>query len=917
MPPSQLKRLKASLREQGIVGPQKSKKQKKQNAQNGVGKDKRVHRTEALNAIRDQFNPFEYKWSKGPKFEATTVQGSNATKGAVIGRSHVGKARAEDNDVSYFMAHKNKAGGIIDKRFGENDPTMDPEEKMLHRLTQVAERKNRRSLFDLDDDEPGQLTHMGQSLSLDGPTIRDDFDEADLQDDDEDTSDARTLKRVRTEEDGDLEVEEQEGMPERKKSKQEVMKEVIAKSKLHKYERQTAKEDDDDMRIELDKGLSGLHDLLRGIPSKTQLKVDDAGMDPERMALLLDEKAKTDKEYDLRLRQLALDARSKPTERTKTDEETAEDIARMFKDREAKRLKEQERQERKLRAMLDGDEDDAEEEDKGDDLDKIPDSNQENDIFADEEDNFGFGSGIQGPNVDIGVEDEDEFEIDDDLVAESVSGEEFSNDSGSEADEIKEEVEEDDDFVKDLLTEGESRRPAFLTGANAPLPEVVLPEKNGVDGNLAYTFECPQSKEDFLAVTNGTDILDLPMIIQRIRLQYDAKLKPENKPKLGKFAVALIDYISYLANRKIPAPMSVLENSIRHIHSLAKTGHALEIGTGFLCHLTDMSESRSRELNSGDLVLLTAIGSTFDTTDHFHDIVMPAMLTMDRYLSLKVPRDLSDFATGAYVTTLCLQYVQRSERYVPSVMNFIENSLSVLAPIPMSKLPGGFPCHEPRTAVRIQDSSATIRGLNFVDCRPQENMEAKELESLKLAVLNINLKLANAALNVWGKQPSTFEIFEPVLKILEHLESKKCRTALPKAIQTPITKFAEKLNVCLSLAQLSRRPLELHHHKPLAIKMAIPKFEESYNPNKHYDPDRERTENAKLQKELKREKKGAVRELRKDAKAIATENLRQKREKDAAYDKKYKRLIAEIQGEEGHEAKAYEREKEWRKKGKK
>ena len=47
----------------------------------------------------------------------------------------------------------------------------------------------------------------------------------------------------------------------------------------------------------------------------------------------------------------------------------------------------------------------------------------------------------------------------------------------------------------------------------------------------------------------------------------------------------------------------------------------------------------------------------------------------------------------------------------------------------------------------------------------------------------------------------------------------------------------------------------MHHHKPLAIKMAIPKFEESYNPNKHYDPDRERTENAKLQKELKREKK--------------------------------------------------------------
>lgn len=111
--------------------------------------------------------------------------------------------------------------------------------------------------------------------------------------------------------------------------------------------------------------------------------------------------------------------------------------------------------------------------------------------------------------------------------------------------------------------------------------------------------------------------------------------------------------------------------------------------------------------------------------------------------------------------------------------------------------------------------------------------------------------------------------------------------------------------------------MELHHHRPLAIKMAIPKFEESYNPDKHYDPNPDRTEASKLKKELKRERKGAIRDLRKDAKAVAREALKQKKAKDEAYEKKYKRLIAEIQGEEGREAKAYEREKEWRKKGRK
>ena len=128
---------------------------------------------------------------------------------------------------------------------------------------------------------------------------------------------------------------------------------------------------------------------------------------------------------------------------------------------------------------------------------------------------------------------------------------------------------------------------------------------------------------------------------------------------------------------------------------------------------------------------------------------------------------------------------------------------------------------------------------------------------------------------------------------------------------------SRKLEGQLLNAQLQRRPLELHHHRPLAIKMAIPKFEESFNPDRHYDPDRERTEAAKLKKEYKREHKGAVRALRKDAKIIATRELRDKRQRDDAYEKNQKRLMAMIQGEEGMEQKAYAREKEWRKKGKK
>jgi nucleolar protein 14 len=99
MPPSQLKRLKASLRDQGIVGPQQSKKQRKQNAQNGVNKEKRVHRTAALAGIREQFNPFEVKTSaRGPKFEVTSNKTlSGRVSKSVKARPGVKKGLGEEN----------------------------------------------------------------------------------------------------------------------------------------------------------------------------------------------------------------------------------------------------------------------------------------------------------------------------------------------------------------------------------------------------------------------------------------------------------------------------------------------------------------------------------------------------------------------------------------------------------------------------------------------------------------------------------------------------------------------------------------------------------------------------------------------------------------------------------------------------
>lgn len=78
---------------------------------------------------------------------------------------------------------KDRAGGIIDRRFGENDSSMSVEERMLERFTRERQRASKGSAFNLEEEE--DLTHYGQSLSK-----LDDFDDTGLRSEsgDEETS---------------------------------------------------------------------------------------------------------------------------------------------------------------------------------------------------------------------------------------------------------------------------------------------------------------------------------------------------------------------------------------------------------------------------------------------------------------------------------------------------------------------------------------------------------------------------------------------------------------------------------------------------------------------------------------------------------------------------------------------------------
>ena len=808
------------------------------------------------------------------------------------------------------MQRRKKVGGILDRRFGENDPTMTPEEKALERFVKEKQRGSKKAtIFDLEDtEEDQQLTHLGESLSFDKLERTDDFNESVLSRSDDDDrpneyTDERPPKRRRlsdTDSSDEDSVEEDGVRLKRPKTKKEVMEEVIAKSKLHKYERQQAKEDDDDLRAELDKGLPDLFALMQGNARPHQpaamLTTQSPGMNPDRLALLNGkDRAQADREYDERLRQMAMDQRAKPTVRTLTTEEKLQQEAQRLRELEEKRL-------RRMRGDTEDDESDPKE--------SIRDGSGEEGLDQGEEDTFGLGPGLvrQDQNRHLDVEDEDEFIIEDDLVA---SGSDVDISDDNESYTSKDQSSDDSDereFVQGLL----SKEDAGREGLGSSKGHNGISKANGSAGNLAYTYNCPETLEEFLTITKSVEIQDVPTVVQRIRALYHPRLAAENKVKLGKFAAILVDFVSHLACEPHHPPFVVLEALIRHIHSLAKT-FPEEIGDVFRTHLRSFDKEGPTAPSPGDLIILTAIATIFPTSDHFHQVVTPAMLCMTRYLGQKVPQSLADLATGTYISTLCLQYQRLSKRYVPEVVNFVLNALCTLCPVQPKHLPGLFPHRSPPDSLRIHCTSDTIekrRSLSFWDVLSAPHHTDADNQTLKIALVETQIAIVQDMADLWAEKSAFGEVFSIIYSVLRFIqESGKLNDKTMEDCRTVADKVHERLLQSLS----ARRPLRLHNHRPLAIKTSIPKFEESYNPDKHYDPDRDRAELSKLKAEHKRERKGALRELRKDANFIARESLKEKKERDSAYEKKYKRLVAEIQGEEGRESKSYEREKRMRK----
>ncbi|CAM6128736.1 unnamed protein product [Calypogeia fissa] len=305
------------------------------------------------------------------------------------------------------------------------------------------------------------------------------------------------------------------------------------------------------------------------------------------------------------------------------------------------------------------------------------------------------------------------------------------------------------------------------------------------------------------------------------------------------------------------------------------------------------------------LLLLRFWSLIFPPSDFRHPVMTPSILLMAEYLMRCPVTSPRDIVAGSFLCNLLYSVLREAKRYCPEVLTFIlallisalpaqpSQTARYLCPAFMVELAGSNPWLQLRRNDARSGASCDLD--LFTLMTSEDNAPIFDSDKFRCGILQSILQTLRSFVALYGDLVSFPEIFSPLLVVLQTMGKEM---VLPVKLELLRSVVAQSIETKLKESELMRQPLRMRMKKPTPIKQFNPKFEENYVHGRNYDPDRERAEKKKLQKQVKSEAKGAARELRKDNYFLLEEKRREKAVFEEERKEKYGRAMQFLQEQE-------------------
>ncbi|KAJ9577288.1 hypothetical protein L9F63_006127 [Diploptera punctata] len=752
---------------------------------------------------------------------------------------------------------KDKSNKFMDRRIGEKNSAMTSEDRIMARFTAERMKKhNKKSIFNLADDEV--LTHRGQTLNeiekFDDPRSDDEEEKEKL--DADFVEDAHfgggILKKSNSE-----------------TSRKNMIEQLIAESKKRKAEKQKAREQTIELTEKLDTEWKDLLPIMSA-SKKSINSIDDEKPDS----------------YDTAMRQLKFEARGKPADKLKTEEELAKEEKEQLEKLEEERLQ----------RMSDTQEVIRKKHKSADDLD------DGFDIDSDDNDMLTY-------NVDGQVETSHTFKevYEENKVEDS---EKSSDDKDGDGEDSNSDDSSDDDDNEDNLSDlknlphiddddEENKSNNEINDEDAKINEVNhLTKKQNIQQDitkeLPYTFHIPSTYEELQTLLKVHSYTEQAVILERMIKCNHPSLGEGYKDKLSTLFAFLLQHLQDTAISEAENCFSLLDHIAPYLYDLChisaeKAGH----------YVAEVIKEKQQDLKSSyprldTLIFLKLVSLLFPTSDFRHPVVTPTLAYMCQVLDQCRVKTSRDVAVGLFITTLILEYTILSKRFSPVAINFLHGIINMAITKTSTKL---FHIVHPiyisnaaRTLLVINENSAESCIDPGLMCLTDLRGEAGE--DFKVRALNTVIKLLHEFCSNLKDIPASYQIFAPLLNTINKLDLQK----YPIQVTDNVKSLVCSIEI---LSQQKLQHLVIEKKKPKPLRMYEPRIEEVMEGRKKRNVSKERQERDKLMHKYKREMKGAIREIRRDKAFLAKVKFTQTLKSDLERKQKVKEIYGSAAMQQG------------------
>ncbi|XP_062991934.1 nucleolar protein 14 [Elgaria multicarinata webbii] len=814
-------------------------------------------------------NPFEVKVNK-QKFR---ILGRKTRHD--VGLPGATRAKAQKKRTHTLLKEykeKEKSNVFKDKRFGEYDTKISPEEKMMKRFAleqqKLYEKKN---IYNLNEEE--DLTHYGHSLA--------DIEKFnDIIDSDSDTEEKGILSAELTAAHfggGGLLCKKtfigQQGEEDKKpKSRKDLIEELIAKSKQEKRKRKVQRENTLELTEKLNNDWKEIQTFLFCKTSNSDMQDEVEKLKPN--------------EYDILVKQLGFEMKVQPSVRMKTKEDLAKEEQEKLVQLEADRLcrmrgEDQPETKKKLKYTSSDDLADGLLIDK-DDRHLLS--------YNDGKPNFG---GDQDEKKKSVARKEDDCEKD---------GSEEESDTEADAIDPYCDCETDEGSMEEASANQEQKKREINKWPTNDQEAV----RQAARVELPYLLAAPESYDQLKALLLERTIEEQLLVIERIRKSNHPSLAVGNKAKLEKLFELLLDYVGELA-RKDPPEIKTIDKLVLTLYELCQmfpktaSNHIKVVLQDATHDMEEILEVKGHAAFPGldMLIYLKIIAVIFPTSDFWHPVVTPSLLYMSQLLTKCRVTTIQDVVKGLFVCCIFLEYVSLSQRFIPELVNFLLGILHMAIPkegvqgYTLVHPFGSLGKHSDLFMICEKTSTETWQKQNFplrIITRSKEDNRT-EVNHLGLSCLGLGLDLVKRCAVLYGSLPSFQEIVQPIHKLLS--------THFP-LIKYP-TKLQEFHDSVLKQLEVQEQhyPLVCEKKKPVPLRLYTPKIMKVLEFGRKQESSKREQERKHLIHKHKRELKGAVREIRKDNQFLARMHLAEIMERDSERKIKVKRLFRNLAQQEG------------------